>query len=133
MIMDIYQTQNAISQLERQLKLTLDNPASVKLQVKQINLVQKELRAIKKEINLVVKEINQNATQTTPDSIISIGLDIFGKRKLAGQLRQSTRRAIQAEKIALRQPYLDLKTNIDNVLLKADKLKLQAEQFLAYQ
>lgn len=129
--MNLQEAQLQIHQLKQQMTLTLDNPKSVKLQVKNINLIQKQLRAIKKEVNLAIKEINQQATQTTPDSIVSVGLDLFGKRKWAGQLRQSTRRAIQAEKINLRQPYLDTKDYIDLVILEADKLKLKAEEFLA--
>ncbi|WP_017740846.1 hypothetical protein [Scytonema hofmannii] len=89
------------------------------------------MRAIKKEINLAIKEINQQATQTTPDSIISVGLDLFGKRKLAGQVRQSTRRGIQSDKINARQPYMDIKDYIDQLILEGDKLKLKAEQYLA--
>ncbi len=130
--MNLQETQLQIYQLRQQMTLTLDNPKSVKLQVKNINLIQKQLRAIKKEINLAIKEINQQATQTTPDSLISVGLDLFGKRKLAGQVRQSTRRAIQSEKISLRQPYMDVKDYIDQVILEGDKLKLKAEQYLAF-
>lgn len=129
--MNLQQTQLQIYQLKQQMALILDNPKSVKLQVKNISLIQKQLRAIKKEVNLAVKLINQEATQTTPDSIVSVGLDLFGNRKLAGQLRQSTRRAIQSEKISLRQPYMDVKDYIDQVILEGDKLKLQAEQYLS--
>ncbi|MGI0480426.1 hypothetical protein ACN4EE_06515 [Geminocystis sp. CENA526] len=128
--MDITDTQLTLNQLQNQLTLTLDNPSSVKLQIKQINLIQKQLKAIKKEVNLEIKQINQTASQSTPDSLISVGLDIFGKRRLAGQIRQTTRRAIQAEKINLRQPYLNLKDYIDMLILEGDKLKLKAEQFL---
>jgi hypothetical protein len=129
--MNLQETQLQIYHLRQQMILTLDHPKSVKLQTKNINLIQKQLRAIKKEVNLAIKEINQQATQTTPDSIISLGLDLFGQRKFAGQIRQSTRRAIQSEKISLRQPYMDVKDDIDQVLLEGDKLKLQAEQYLA--
>jgi len=129
--MDLQATQLQIYQLKQQMTLTLDNHKSVKLQIKNINLIQKQLRSLKKEVNLVIREINQQATQTTPDSIISIGLDLFGKRKLAGQLRQGTRRAIQSSKIVLRQPYMDIKDYIDQVILEGDKLKLQAEQYLS--
>lgn len=129
--MNLQQTQLQIYQLKQQMTLTLDNSKSVKLQIKNINLIQKQLRAIKKEVNLAIKLINQEATQTTPDSIVSVGLDLFGKRKWAGQLRQSTRRAIQSEKIRERQPYMDVKDYIDKVLLEGDKLKLQAEQYLS--
>lgn len=50
--MDLTQIKYQIQKLKQQITLTLHNPKSVKLQVKQINLVQKQLRAIKKEINL---------------------------------------------------------------------------------
>ncbi len=129
--MNLQETQLQIYQLKQQMSLTLDNAKSVKLQVKNINLIQKQLRAIKKEINLAIKEINQQATQSTPDSIISVGLDLFGKRKWAGQLRQSTRRAIQSDKINIRQPYIEMKDYIDRVMLEGDKLKLEAEKYLA--
>jgi len=129
--MNLQETQLKIDQLKQQMTLKLDNPKSIKLQVKNINLIQKQLRAIKKEINLAVKQINQQATQSTPDSIVSVGLDLFGKRKWAGQLRQSTRRAIQSEKIKARQPYMDIKDCIDQVILEGDKLKFKAEQYLA--
>jgi fido (protein-threonine AMPylation protein) len=102
--MNLQETQLQIYQLRQQMTLTLDNSKSVKLQVKNINLIQKQLKAIKKEVSLTIKEINQQATQTTPDSLISVGLDLFGKRKWAGQMRQITRREIQSEKISLRQP-----------------------------
>ncbi|NEU81240.1 hypothetical protein [Nostoc sp. UIC 10630] len=129
--MNLQQTQLRIYQLKQQMTLTFDNPKSVKLQIKNLNLIQKQLKAIKKEVNLAIKEINQQATQTTPDSIISVGLDLFGKRKWAGQLRQSTRRAIQSDKINARQPYIEVKDYIDQVILEGDKTKLKAEQYLA--
>lgn len=129
--MNLEETKLQIYQLQQQMTLSLDNSKSVKLQVKKINLIQKQLRAIKKEVNLAIRAINQQATQTTPDSIISVGLDLFGKRKLAGQLRQTTRRAIQLEKINLRQPYMDVKDYIDQALLAGDTLKMQAEQYLS--
>lgn len=129
--MNLQETQLQVYQVKQQMTLTLDNAKSVKLQVKNINLIQKQLRAIKKEINLAIKEINQQATQSTPDSIISVGLDLFGKRKWAGQLRQSTRRTIQLEKITIRQPYMEVKDYIDRVILEGDKLKLEAEKYLA--
>lgn len=48
-----------IQQIAAKITLRLDNPQSVKLQVKQINLAQKQLRAIKKEINAIIRDINQ--------------------------------------------------------------------------
>ena len=119
-----------IQKIAKQLSLTLDNPKAVKLQIKQINLAQKQLRAIKKEINGLIRNINQDASQAYSDSVISIGLDLFGKNKLAGRVRAETRRMIERNKKDARQPYLEIKEQIDSLLLEGDKLKLKAEQYL---
>jgi ribosomal protein S13 len=119
-----------IQQIASKIALTLDNPKSVKLQVKQITLAQKQLRAIKKELNAVIRNVNQQATQSNADSVVSVGLDIFGKHKWAGRVRAETRRAIEREKKAARQPYLELKDTIDNVILEGDQVKLMAEEYL---
>lgn len=119
-----------IQTIANQLSLNLDNPKSVKLQIKQINLAQKQLRAIKKEINGFIRNINQDASQAYSDSVISVGLDLFGKNKLAGRVRAETRRMIERNKKDARQPYLEIKEQIDSLLLEGDKLKLKAEQYL---
>ena len=119
-----------IQTIANQLSLTLDNPKSVKLQIKQINLAQKQLRAIKKEINGLIRNINQDASQAYSDSVISVGLDLFGKNKLAGRVRAETRSMIERNKKDARQPYLEIKEQIDSLLLEGDKLKLKAEQYL---
>jgi hypothetical protein len=119
-----------IQEISSRITLFLDNPRSVKLQVKQINLAQKQLRVIKKEINVVIRSINQNASQSHPDSVISVGLDIFGKRKWAGTLRSETRKQIEREKIDTRQPYLEIKDWLDRLILEGDRLKLIAEEYI---
>ncbi len=119
-----------IQHIASKITLRLDNPQSVKLQVKQIRLAQKQLRAIKKEINAIIRNINQQATQSGTDSLVSLGLDVFGKHKWAGRFRAETRRAIEREKKYARQPYMELKDAIDKVILEGDKLKLQAEEYL---
>ena len=119
-----------IQQIESKITLKLDNPKSVKLQIKQINLVQKQLRVAKKEINSVILTINQNVSQSNADSLVSIGLDIFGKRRWAGTVRSETRRQMEREKRDARQPYLDLKDYIDRLILAGDRLKLIAEEYI---
>ena len=119
-----------IQQISSQIRLVLDNPQSVKLQVKQIGLAQKQLRVIKKEINVAIRNINQQATQSGADSLVSVGLDVFGKHKWAGRMRAETRQAIERDKKALRQPYMELKEAIDKFILEGDRLKLKAEEYL---
>lgn len=116
--------------LESQLNLTLDTPASVKLQIKQIALTQKQLRVLKKELNAAIREINQVSTQTGADSILSAGLDVFGKHKWAGRVRAETRRAIERQKRSDRQPYIEVKDVIDSLILEGDRSKLEGEQYL---
>jgi cell division protein FtsB len=119
-----------IQQIASKITLRLDNPQSVKIQVKQIGLAQKQLRAIKKEINALIRNINQQATQSGTDSLVSVGLDVFGKHKWAGRVRAETRRAIEREKKYARQPYMELKDAIDKLILEGDRLKLMAEEYL---
>jgi len=57
-------------------------------------------------------------------------LDIFGKHKWAGRLRAETRRATEREMKLARQPYLEIKEAIDNLILEGDRLKLRAEEYL---
>jgi hypothetical protein len=119
-----------LQQLSNSIALRLDNPKSVKLQVRQINLAQKQLRFFKKEINAAIRAINQNASQSNADSIVSVGLDLFGKRRWAGSVRAETRRQIEREKRDARQPYLDIKDDIDRIILEGDRLKMIAENYL---
>ncbi|MDS3861591.1 hypothetical protein RIF25_12320 [Thermosynechococcaceae cyanobacterium BACA0444] len=119
-----------IKTLESKITLVLDHPASVKQQVKEITLVQKQLRVIKREINAQIQLINQNTAQSRPDSIVSVGLDLFGKRRMAGTVRSITRQAMQREKQEARQPYLDLKNYVDQFILEGDRLKLAAQNYL---
>lgn len=126
-------TVEEVQQIGAKISLTLDSAKSVKLQVKQISLAQKQLGAIKKELNASIRRINQQATQSSSDSMVSFGLDVFGKRKLAGTVRAETRRAIERQKKIARQPYLELKEMIDSLILEGDRLKLSAEEYLMSQ
>ncbi len=132
-MVDIQEVFRQISQIDKQLTLTLDNPKSVKLQVKQIGLTQKHLRGLKKEVNTAIREINQQASQSGADSLVSVGLDVFGKYKLAGRVRAETRRATERQKKASRQPYLEVKDLLDKLILKGDQMKLLAEDYLMKQ
>ena len=123
-------TLEELQHIASQLSLTLDSPKSVKLQIKQINLLQKQLRAIKKELSASITSINQDAAQSSADSLVSFGLDVFGKHKWAGRLRAETRRATEREKKLARQPYMEIKQAIDNLILEGDRLKLRAEEYL---
>lgn len=128
--MTLYEILEEAQNLKAQLSLTLNSPTAVKLQIKKINMVQKQLRVLKKELNATIRIINQDATQTGADSLISVGLDVFGKHKWAGRVRAETRRAIDREKRSARQPYMEARELIDAIILEGEQLKLRAEEFL---
>ena len=69
------------------------------------------------------------AIQAGADSLVSFGLDVFGNYKWAGRMRAETRRAIEREKKAASQPYMELKEAIDLIILEGDKLKLKAKEY----
>lgn len=128
--MSLFEIRQEIQGLETQLTLSLTNPRGVKLQLKQITLLQKQLRALKKEVNVEIRKINQSSVQSSADSVISVGLDVFGKHKWAGRMRAETRRSIESEKKSARQPYMDVRDHIDSLLMKGDCLKLEGDVYL---
>jgi hypothetical protein len=119
-----------IRQISNQMTVTFDDPRSIKLQVKHISLLQKELRLIKKAVNANISAINQNANQSNNDTILSVGLDVFGKRRLAGSIRSETHKQIERQKKDDRQPYLEIKDWIDQLIIEGDRLKLVAEEYI---
>ncbi|BAU13689.1 unknown protein [Leptolyngbya sp. NIES-3755] len=119
-----------IEEIAVKIKLRIDNPDSVKLQVKNITLAQKQLRASKKRLSNTVKNINQNAAQSSPDTLGSVLYDLTGNRKLAGRSRALQRQEIQRKKRKSRQPYINTIQRIDELILREDQLKLLAEEYL---
>jgi hypothetical protein len=107
--------------IKPKVKLTLDNPASVKIQIKKIILAQKELRLLKKRLTATISDINSKAAQTNTKKP-----EYFFLFKLDNGL---SRREIEAEKKKARQPYIQLKSEIENVILEGDKLKIMAREY----
>jgi len=118
-----------LREIASNISLILDNPESVKKQVKQINLAQKQLRLMKKELSKSIRGINQAAAQSNADTFLSVLNDIAGNRKLAGQARARQRRIIEKNKKQARQPYIELQMELDQLILEGDRLKLLAEEY----
>lgn len=105
------------------------SPEELKQQIKRIILAQKQLRLLKKELTSEIRNINQQAAQANVDSLGTALLSAMGQRKLAGQARADTRRAIEKQKKLARQPYLNYQAKIDELILEGDRLKLLAEEY----
>jgi len=122
-----------IKQVAAQLHLNLDNPASVRQQLKQINESQAQLRQLKQEVNAKLKEINQPVNSFGLDEAASIGLHLFGKHRIANQVRREGNRAERQEKRQqnnARKPHLRQRELIDNYIFEGDRLKLMAQNYL---
>ena len=100
--------------------------------LKRIRRLQKELRQIKKNINLDMKAIRAAYTQkmATAASTASGIVSLFGKRKLAGQLRADEKRRLRMERDRVLQPYESLKLTIDDLLVQMDAAKDQIQMFI---
>ncbi|MEL6578532.1 MAG: hypothetical protein AAFQ14_02175 [Cyanobacteria bacterium J06621_12] len=122
-----------IKQVSAQLYLNLDNPQSVRQQLKRVNQAQTKLRQLKQEVNVKLKELNQPEASFGLDEVAAIGLHIFGEHRIA---RQVTRQGNKAERQSRRrqqkakQPHIKMKELIDNYIFEGDRLKTMANNYL---
>ena len=125
--------QQQIKQAAAQLHLNLDDPQSVRQQLKRINESQAQLRKLKQEVNAELKEINQPNNKFGLDEAASIGLHLFGKHNIARQVRRQGNRVERREKRQgqkARQPYIKMRDLIDNYIFEGDRLKTMANNYL---
>ena len=125
-----------IKQVAAQLHLNLDNPNSVRQQLKRIKGAQAELRKLKQEVNLELKETNQPTNSFGLDEAAAIGLHLFGKHHVARQVTRQGNRAERQQRRQqnnARQPHIKMRELIDNYIFEADRLKLMAQNYLKEQ
>ena len=122
-----------IKQVAAQLHLNLDNPQSVRQQLKRINESHNKLRELKQEVNAQLKDLKQPNNGFGLDEAAAIGLHLFGKHRIAGQVRRQGNRIERNErrqqKKAL-QPHIKMKDLIDNYIFEAERLKTMAQNYL---
>ena len=122
-----------IKQVAAKLHLNLDNPASVRQQLKRINESQAQLRKLKQEVNAKLQEINKPVNSFGLDEAASIGLHLFGKHRIANQVTREGNRAERQQRRKqnnARQPYIRQRELIDNYIFEGDRLKLMAQDYL---
>ena len=122
-----------IKQISAQLHLNLNNPQSVRQQLKRINQAQSKLRQFKQEVNARLKELNQPENSFGLDEIAAIGLHIFGEHRLANQVTKQGNKAERQEKKQLqrtKQPYIKMRDLIDNYIFEGDRLITMANNYL---
>ena len=122
-----------IKQVAAKLHLNLDNPASVRQQLKRINESQAQLRKLKQEVNAKLQEINKPVNSFGLDEAASIGLHLFGKHRIANQVTREGNRAERQQRRKqnnARKPYIRQRELIDNYIFEGDRLKLMAQDYL---
>lgn len=125
-----------IKQVAAKIHLTLDNPQSVRSQLKRVNQAQQQLRKLKLEVNGKLQEINQPVNSFGLDEAASIGLHIFGQHQIARAVRRQGNRIERKEKRQqkqARQPHIKMRDLIDNYIFEGDRLKTMAQDYLKNQ
>ncbi|MGD1919041.1 MAG: hypothetical protein ACFCAD_09185 [Pleurocapsa sp.] len=125
-----------IKQIAAQLYLNLDNPQSVRQQLKRINKSQTQLRQLKQEVNAKLKNLNQPNNDFGLDEAAAIGLHLFGKHRIAREVtRQGNRieRQERKQQKNARQPHIKMSNLIDNYIFEGDRLKTMAQNYLKEQ
>lgn len=94
--------------------------------------LQKQLRQVKRKINLDMKTIRADYRQrmSQPAAASSSLATIFGKRKLAGQLRADAKRGLRAERDRKLAPYDEVKLMIDDLLVQLEAGKAQLQDYV---
>ena len=121
-----------IKQVAAKVHLHLDNPQSVKQQLKNLNQAQKQLKQMKQEVVAEIQAINQQANSFGLDEAASIGLHLVGKHRIARQVNRQGNREEKRQKQQAR-PYKKMRDLIDNYLFECDRLKLMANSYLQQQ
>lgn len=122
-----------IKQVAARLYLNLDNPDSVRQQLKRINQAQTELRQLKQEVQAQLQALNRPSNSFGLDEAASIGLHLFGKHRIARAITREGNRAERQHRKQqknARQPYIRMKNLIDKYLFEGDRLKLMAQNYL---
>lgn len=127
-----------IKTLAAKIYLNLDNPQSVREQLKRINQAQRELRQIKQDIRQELQKLNQkqSANSFGLDEAASIGLHLLGKHRIARVVNRQGNRAERKQRRQLknaRQPLTKMRDLIDNYLFEGDRLKGMANNYLQEQ
>lgn len=125
-----------IKQVAARIYLSLDNPDSVRQQLKRIEQAQAELRRLKQEVRSKLQELNRPTNSFGLDEAASIGLHLLGKHRIARAVNRQGNRAERQQRKQqrnARQPYIKMKDLIDNYLFEGDRLKTMAKNYLKEQ
>ena len=119
-----------IKKIAAKIHLTLDNPQSVREQLKEVKQAEKQLRQLKQDVVAQIKEIRQKGDEIGLDEVASLGLHLMGEHGIARRINRQGNRAERRQKKAALQPQIKMRDLIDNYLFESDRLKIMAEEYL---
>lgn len=119
-----------IKKIAAKIHLTLDNPQSVREQLKEVKQAEQQLRQLKQEVVAEIKEINQTGNKIGLDEVASFGLHLMGEHGIARRVNRQGNRAEKRQKKASLQPQIRMRDLINNYLFESDRLKIMAQEYL---
>jgi|GEM_PF-6037055 len=126
-------TQEEIEEIGAKIELTIDNPKSVKKQLRQLNLIKQELMIKKRELQQELKELNSNDNQQLINNVLMAGTSFLPKeaRKWQGVIRGGVREVMRNTGNNSRKPHVEVQDLIEDFILQIDTLRLQAQEYLS--
>ncbi|MCO6452603.1 MAG: zinc ribbon domain-containing protein [Caldilineales bacterium] len=114
------------------MEIRVSNAVEAKDTLVKIQQLQKDLRQIKRNINLDVKLINAAYREKSAGAAANTSavLSIFGKRKMAGQLRANEKRRLANERGSIIGQYEGVKLSIDDLLVQMDGIKVELQSYI---
>lgn len=128
-------SQAEIHEIASQIELTIDNPQSVRRQLRKLNLIRQQLGLKKREIRQELQNLKTNPNQNVANDVLRASMPFLPRdvRKWRGVINVGAREINRARQNATRQPYLELQNLIDDYLLEIDNLRLEAQEYLSQQ
>jgi hypothetical protein len=122
-----------IEEIAAKIQLNLDNPQSVRKQLKDLNLARQRLRIFQRELRQQMRQLNSKDTQQMTNSILNVAVIMLPRvaAKWGRVARVGTREFMRHQNKNAREPYLEIQELIEDMLLEIDNLKLEAQEYLA--
>ena len=114
------------------LEIQVSSISEAKQLLSQMRDYQRQLRFLKRDINSEMRAIRAEYTakMASAASTTSGIVSLFGKRKLAGQIRAAEKRRLRSERDQILAPYENVKRVIDDLQIQIERAKVQLKAFI---
>lgn len=125
-------TEREIIEIAEEIDLTLDNPQSVRKQIRKLNLVQQKLMVIKRELRREMRDSNSRDQEQMINNMMHAGMNFLPRsvRRWQGVARAGARELMRAQRNSRSKPYENLDDLIEDYLTEIANLKIEAQEYL---